>query len=162
MSTAQQDNIHWLPPQEQQRRRVALLLQARRALRRAAEAARHVPQAAAGFIARMTQARLLAVPARLLLVFRARAMGLAALLIEWARRHSWAAALALLLTSTQGRTVGTRLLRVALKGVRQVRSTAIRLATRGLLRFGSPGRNLSSRVRHVVFMRSVHPPGGVG
>ena len=24
------------------------------------------------------------------------------------------------------------------------------------------GRNLSSRVRHVVFMRFVHPPGGVG
>ena len=133
MSTAQQDNIYWLPPQEQQRCRVALLLQARRALRRTAQAARHVPQAAAGFIARMTQARLLAVPARLLSVFRARAMTLAAPLIERARRHPWAAALGLLLTSTHGRTLGTRLLRVALKGLRQVQSTAIRLATRGLL-----------------------------
>ena len=81
----------------------------------------------------MTQGRLLAVPTRLLLVFRARAMTLAAPLIERARRHPWAAALGLLLTSTHGRTLGTRLLRVALKGVRQVQSTAIRLATRGLL-----------------------------
>ena len=67
------------------------------------------------------------------MVFRARAMTLAAPLIERARRHPWAAALGLLLTSTQGRTVGTRLLRGALKGVRQVQSTAIRLATRRLL-----------------------------
>ena len=80
-----------------------------------------------------TQGRLLAAPTRLLLVFRARAMTLAAPLIERARRHPWAAALGLLLTSTQGRTVGTRLLRGALKGVRQVQSTAIRLATRRLL-----------------------------
>ena len=140
MSTAEQDNILWLPPQVQQRRRVALLLQARRAVRRAAQATRHVPQAAAGFIAQMTQARLLAVPARLLLVFRARAIGLAAPLIERARRHPWAAALGLLLTSTQGRTLGTRLLRGALKGLRQVWSTAIRLTTAGLLRLGVPGR----------------------
>ncbi len=140
MSTAQQDNIYWLPPQEGQRRRVALLLQARRVVRRAAQAARHVPQAAAAFIARMTQGRLLAAPTRLLSVFRARALGLAAPLIERARRHPWAAALGLLLTSTHGRTFGTRLLRAALKGLRQVWSTAIRLTTAGLLRLGVPGR----------------------
>ena len=147
MSTAQQDNIYWLPPQEGQRRRVALLLQARRALRRTAQAARHVPPAAAGFIARMTQARLLVVPARLLSVFRARAMGLAAPLIERARRHPWAAALGLLLTSTHGRSVGSKLLRAALKGVRQVQSLAIRLATRGLLGLGAPGRQIVDTIR---------------
>ena len=147
MSTAQQDNIYWLPPQEQMRRRVALLLQARRALRRAARAARHVPQAAAGFIAQMTKGRLLAVPVRLLLVFRARAMGLTAPLIERARRHPWAAALGLLLTSTYGRSVGSKLLRSAHVGLRKVWSTAIGLATRGLLGLGSPGRQIIDTIQ---------------
>ena len=147
MSTAQQDNIYWLPPQKEQRRRLALLLQVRRVVRRAAEAARHVPRAAAAFIARMTQGRLLAAPARLLSVFRARAMTLAAPLIERASRHPWAAALGLLLTSTHGRTFGTRLLRVALKGLRQVQSTAIRLTTAGLLRLGVPGRMVVETVQ---------------
>lgn len=140
MSTAQQDNVYWLPPQEEQRMYFALFLQARRALRRATEAARHVPRAAAGFIARITQARLLDIPIRLLSVFGARIGGLAAPLIARARRHPWATGLGLLLTSTQARSAGSRLLCGALTGLRQMWRTAIRLTTVGLLRLGAPGR----------------------